>query len=81
MSIDEFNRAISVAVNAAIDAREAHRKTTLISRKACAQRLHKDPSTLWRWNRDGYLRQIKIAGRSYYSEESILRIERGEREG
>lgn len=79
MTIDEMNAAIAAAVNAAIDAREAKRNTTLVSRKACAHRLKVDPSTLWRWNRDGYLRAIKIAGRIWYTEDSIRQIERGER--
>lgn len=79
MTIDEMNAAIAAAVNAAIDAREAKRNTTLVSRKACAKRLHVDPSTLWRWHRSGYLRGIKISGRTWYAEEAIRAIERGER--
>ena len=80
ITIEELNAVINAAVNAALDAREGKKKQTLVSRKACAMRLNVDPSTLWRWNRNGYLKQVKIAGRSWYDEESIRRIERGERE-
>ena len=74
----DLEAAITSAVNAAIDAREKNRKRTLFSRKATAQRLHVDPSTLWRWDKSGFLRPVKIAGRLWYDEGDIERIERGE---
>ncbi len=80
LTMEELNAAVTVAVNAAIEAREVRRRETLITRKACAQRLHVDLSTLWRWAKSGFLLPIRIAGRLYYSEEAILKIERGERE-
>ena len=80
ISIDDLNVAIASAVNAAMEARDEKRKTTLVSRKATAMRLHVDPSTLWRWSRVGFLKPVRIAGRLWYSEEAITKIERGEME-
>ena len=79
MTVDDLNAAIAKAVNDAFAAREGKRGSTLVSRKACAKRLHVAPSTLWRWHRTGYLRAVKLGGRTWYTEESILKIERGER--
>ena len=80
ITIDDLNTKIANAVNAALDAREDKKKTTLVSRKATAMRLHVDPSTLWRWSRVGFLKPVRIAGRLWYSEEAITKIERGEME-
>lgn len=78
MTIDDLNTQIANAVNAALDAREDKKKTTLVSRKAAAMRLHVDPSTLWRWARVGFLQPVRIAGRLWYPEDAIEKIERGE---
>jgi len=78
MSIDDLNTQIANAVNAALDARENKKKTTLVSRKAAAMRLHVVPSTLWRWARMGFLKPVRIAGRLWYPEDAIEKIERGE---
>ena len=75
---EDMNAAITSAVNAALEAREKNRKRTLFSRKATAQRLHVDLSTLWRWARAGFLEPVRIAGRLWYDEGDIERIERGE---
>lgn len=33
-----------------------------------------DPSTLWRWEKKGYLQKVKIGNRSYYKEGDLKRI-------
>lgn len=76
-TIEELNAAVCAAVNAALDARDAARKNVMLSRKAVAKRLHVNASTLWRWNRDGYFRGIKIGGRMWYSEEAVEALEKG----
>lgn len=78
MTIDELNEVVANAINAALDAREVNKKTLLLSRKAVAKRLHVDVSTLWRWNRSGYLRAHKVGGKIWYYEESVAKLERGE---
>ena len=75
---DELSAAISAAVNAALDAREAKKKTVLIQREVAAKRLNVDVTTLWRWQRAGYLPKSKIAGKVYVPEEAIIQLENGE---
>lgn len=82
MTTEELNAAISAAVNAALEAREqrdaGNGKTVYLSRRATAQRLKKDVSTLWRWARIGFLVPVHQGGRVMYAESDILRVERGE---
>lgn len=82
ISVDELNAIISGAVQTALDAREKKEgETTLISRYAAARRLGVDVSTLWRWDKSGCLKVSTRIGRScWYTEASLRRIERGERE-
>lgn len=82
VSVDELNAIINGAIQTALDAREKKAgDATLISRDAAARRLGVDVSTLWRWNKSGYLKVSTRIGRScWYTEASLKRIERGERE-
>ena len=54
-------------------------KDAKISRKAASERLHKDLSTLYRWERAGMLHPIKIGRSVYYKESEIINIEEGRR--
>lgn len=82
ISVNELNDIIAGAVQTALDAHEKKAgETKLISREAAAKRLGVDVSTLWRWDRAGYLRVSTRIGRScWYTEASLRRIENGERE-
>ena len=82
VSLDELYAIITSAIQTAFDAREKKEgETTLISRDAAARRLGVDVSTLWRWDRSGYLKVSTHIGRAcWYTEASLRRIERGERE-
>ena len=47
----------------------------LLTRDEVAERYHIDKSTLWRWDRIGFLRPTIRAGRRcLYSEESLLKV-------
>ena len=62
---------------------EAERKRELkgekISRKAAARRLGKDTSTLWRWDKSGYLKAYHQGASVFYWEADVKKIENGER--
>ena len=45
-----------------------------IPRKQTAQQLNVDLSTLWRWNREAYLRPVSIGGKRFYKLSDINRI-------
>lgn len=80
MSVDELNQIIAEAVDKAIAAARPQKKEMLLSREATAKRLSVDLSTLWRWNKSGLLRPVKIGRSVYYREFDLERLERGERE-
>lgn len=80
MSVDELNQIIAEAVDKAVAAVRPQKKEMLISREATAKRLNVDLSTLWRWNKTGFLKPVKIGRSVYYREFDLDRLERGERE-
>lgn len=79
-SVDELNTLITNAVHTALEAHEKELgETKLISRDAAAKRLGVDVSTLWRWNKSGFLKVSTYLGRKpLYSSKVIERLERGE---
>ncbi|UVX35878.1 MAG: protein of unknown function (DUF3853) [Bacteriophage sp.] len=42
--------------------------------KEVAKRLHVDPSTLWSWDKKGYLRKIEVGGKRLYRESDVEAI-------
>ena len=55
------------------------KNTVLVTREEAAKRLNVDVSTLWRWDKVGYLPvTTRIGKQVFYSEESISRLESGE---
>lgn len=63
----------------ALETYESKKRITLMNRAAAASRLHVSLTTLWRWNKSGYLRAIKYGSAVWYREEAIEALERGER--
>lgn len=78
MTPDEWRAAIFTAVNDALDARarnSAAKVEHLIPRKRTAKLLGKDVSTLYRWERSGYLVPAVRRGRSIlYSSKDLERL-------
>lgn len=80
ISIEELNAIITGAVEAALDARETNEPDKMLTRKAVAERLHVDVSTLWRWHKANVLPVTARVGRTvYYSEKLVAAFEKGER--
>ena len=42
--------------------------------KEVAEKLHVDPSTLWSWDKRGYLRKIEVGGKRLYRESDVEAI-------
>ena len=42
-----------------------------------AERLGVDVSTLWRWDRSGYLKKIKVGTKNRYRESDVLKLMEG----
>ncbi len=73
--LEEAFRRIADQVHAE---REQELKGTKISRKAAARRLGKDTSTLWRWDKSGYLKAYHQGALVFYWEADVRKIENGE---
>ena len=73
--LEEAFRRIADQVQAE---REQELKGTKISRKAAARRLGKDTSTLWRWDKSGYLKAHHQGASVFYWEADVRKIENGE---
>lgn len=79
MTKAEYDASIEQAVMMALAKYEEHRNAVLITRDEVAARLHVNLSTLWRWEKAGYLRpKSRIGGKLYYELEKVVAIERGE---
>ena len=79
MEDDKMKLLVEQAVEKALANYLAPNKHVLVSRKAAAIRLGVDVSTLWRWDKSGYLPVTVRRGKFvYYSEEAIRRLESGE---
>ena len=73
--LEEAFRRIAAQVEAE---REKERRGAKISRKAAAMRLGRDTSTLWRWDKSGYLKAHHQGASVFYWEADVRKIERGE---
>lgn len=79
MEDEKMKMLVEQAVEKALANYLASNKQVLVSRKAAAIRLGVDISTLWRWDKSGYLPVTVRRGKFvYYSEEAIRRLESGE---
>ena len=76
---ERMRKMIEEAVAKAIAPFLEPRKPVLLSREAVCNRLGKDKSTLYRWDKTGYLPvTTRIGGECYYDEEAVRRLESGE---
>ena len=48
-----------------------------LTAKEVSERLGVDLSTLWRWNRDGYLTKLKWGNKTMYKESDVLKLMEG----
>lgn len=93
MSINELLKTganIQLVINA-IDLKEAFmqwsndmeqkperpKEENLLSVKETAEKLGVEPGTLWRWDRQGYLKKVKIGRVVRYKESDVLKLLEG----
>ncbi|MBQ4388807.1 MAG: hypothetical protein II824_02390 [Bacteroidales bacterium] len=76
MTQDELD-AIKAAVNEAMNERDRQTQESFLKRRDTAKRLAVDLSTLWRWEKAGYLIPIRRGGRLWYAESDIIKLENG----
>ena len=66
-------------INEIIDERFAEKKQDgLISTKKVMEMLGVTDATLWRWDKQGILKKVRIGNRVYYRRSDIMRITDGQ---
>lgn len=77
LSPDDLEEAIRTVVSELLTQREVERADRRITRAAARERLHVDDTTLWRWDKSGYLPAIRVGRSVYYREIDVIKIEEG----
>lgn len=74
---EDLETVLRTLVLEIIEKYEVEKSEPKLTVKQVSNRLHVDPSTLWRWERDGYLKPIRIGRKVLYRESEVAVIEEG----
>lgn len=77
VSRDDLEEAIRTVVGEILNEKEEASRDARITKAAARERLKVDDTTLWRWDKCGYLKAIHIGRSVYYREADIKRLEEG----
>lgn len=77
VSRDDLEEAIRTVVGEILAEKEEASRDARITKAAARERLKVDDTTLWRWDKCGYLKAIHIGRSVYYREADIKRLEEG----
>ena len=75
---EDLYSIIDKAIQTALNKQNEKSSSALLTREATAKRLGVDLSTLWRWDKSGYLKPIRIGRTIYYKVSDLEARERGE---
>lgn len=83
ISADDLHLLITSTVRATIDAmsEKAKVETVWLNPDEVCSRLGVNRTTLWRWDREGYLKGTRFGRRLRFAEEDVARIEETEKGG
>ena len=74
---EDLETILTKLIEGIIERYEVAKREPRLTIKQVSQRLQVDPSTLWRWERDGYLIPSRIGRKVLYNESDIAAIEEG----
>ena len=74
---EDLETVLGTLVEGIISRYEVAKREPKLTIKQVSQRLSVDPSTLWRWERDGYLIPTRLGRKVLYNESDIAAIEEG----
>ena len=77
VSLHDLEVAVQNVVDKLLEQRE-NKPETYLTAEETAKRLGVDRSTLWRWNKEGYLCSIKIGSKVRYKLSDVERLQKGE---
>lgn len=76
VSQDDLERVVQKAIGKLLDQRE-NKSEVYLTAEETAKRLKVDRSTLWRWNKEGYLVSTKVGSKVRYKLSDVERIQKG----
>lgn len=74
---EDLETILRTIVRETIEQYEAEKTEPKLTIKQVSKRLGVDPSTLWRWEREGYLTPSRIGRKVLYKQSDIEAIEEG----
>lgn len=75
MTNDEWKDFFRQSIAEALASANGRKKEYVIPKSRACELLHKDPSTLYRWEKSGYLVPVARRGRSiFYSSQDLERL-------
>ena len=74
---EDLETVLSKLIEGIIERYEVAKREPRLTIKQVSHRLNVDPSTLWRWERDGYLVPTRLGRKVLYNESDIAAIEEG----
>ncbi len=77
LTAPDLEKAIRDVLSDLLQQKETERMESRLTRAAVRERLKVDDTTLWRWNKSGYLKAIKVGRACYYNENDVRNIEEG----
>ena len=77
VSQDDLERVVQNAIDKLLEQRE-NKPEVYLTAEETAKRLQVDRSTLWRWNKEGYLVSTKVGSKVRYKLSDVERIQIGE---
>ena len=77
VSQDDLERVVQNAIDKLLEQRE-NKPEVYLTAEETAKRLQVDRSTLWRWNKEGYLVSNKVGSKARYKLSDVERIQKGE---
>ena len=77
VSQDDLERVVQNAIDKLLEQRE-NKPEAYLTAEETAKRLQVDRSTLWRWNKEGYLVSAKVGSKVRYKLSDVERIQKGE---
>ena len=77
VSQDDLERVVQNAIDKLLEQRE-NKPEVYLTAEETAKRLQVDRSTLWRWNKEGYLVSAKVGSKVRYKLSDVELIQKGE---
>lgn len=77
---EDLETVLQSVINEAIESHfEKPKEEKLLTIAQVCKLLDVDKSTLWHWNKEGYLKKIHIGGKPRYKESEVMAIREGRR--